>query len=64
MIHNNRAIQIWLATQLDQLYHVRTEVNCANVWTRQDKWNIEDVGVVRDHIIVQERQRNYFHTAG
>jgi hypothetical protein len=44
MYHKNRVIQIRRGTKLDQLYHVRTEVNSADVGTRPDKLKIQDVG--------------------
>jgi predicted metal-dependent enzyme (double-stranded beta helix superfamily) len=44
MYHKNRVIQIRRGTKLDQLYHVRTEVNSADVGTRPDKLKIQDMG--------------------
>jgi hypothetical protein len=44
MYHKNRVIQIRRGTKLEQLYHVRTEVNSANVGTRPDKLKIQDMG--------------------
>ena len=44
MFHKNRVVQIRRGTELDQLYHVRTEVNSADVGTRPDKLKIQDVG--------------------
>ena len=43
MFHKNRVIQIRRGTKLDQLYHVRVEVNSADVGTRPDKLKIQDV---------------------
>ena len=44
MFHKNRVVQIRRGTELDQLYHVRTEVNSADVGTRPDKLKVQDVG--------------------
>ena len=44
MYHKNRVIQIRRGTDLEDLYHVRTEVNCADVGTRPDKIGVKDVG--------------------
>jgi hypothetical protein len=44
MFHKNPVIQIHRVTRLDQLYHVRTEVNSADMGTRPDKLKIQDVG--------------------
>ena len=44
MFHKNRVVQIRRGTELDQLYHVRTEVNSADVGTRPYKLKIQDVG--------------------
>ena len=37
MFHKNRVIQIQRSTKLEQLYHVRMEMNSADVGTRLDK---------------------------
>ena len=42
--HRNRVIQIRRGTELDNLYHVGTDHNVADVGTRADKVCIEDVG--------------------
>ena len=42
--HRNRVIQIRRGTELDNLYHVGTDHNVADVGTRADKVSIEDVG--------------------
>ena len=44
MFHKNRVIQIRRGTDIEELYHVRTEFNCADVGTRPEKISIEDVG--------------------
>ena len=44
MYHKNRVIQIRRGTDLEELYHVRTEVNCADVGTRPGKVSLQEVG--------------------
>ena len=44
MWHRNRVIQIRRGTELQNLYHVGTDYNVADVGTRADKVCIEDVG--------------------
>ena len=44
MWHRNRVIQIRRGTELENLYHVGTEHNVADVGTRADKICIEDIG--------------------
>jgi hypothetical protein len=44
MYHKNRVIQIRRTTEIDELYHVRTEVNCADIGTRPEKVGVCDVG--------------------
>ena len=45
MFHKNRVIEILRGTKKEQLYHVRTEVNAADVGTRPEKLKIEDMEV-------------------
>ena len=42
--HKNRVIQIRRGTDLKDLYHVRTDVNPADVGTRPEKVSVSDVG--------------------
>ena len=44
MFHKNRVIQIRRTVDMDMLYHVKTEYNCADVGTRLDKIGVADVG--------------------
>ena len=44
MFHRNRVIQIRRGTMLEELYHVRSEANPADIGTRPDKVAIDDVG--------------------
>ena len=44
MFHKNQVIQIRPGTKLDQLYHVRPNVNSADGGTRPDKLKIQDMG--------------------
>ena len=44
LFHKNRVIQIRRGTRLDQLYHMRTTVNSADLGTRSDKLKILNVG--------------------
>ena len=43
MFHKNRVVEILRGTSKDQLYHVNTEVNPADVGTRPDKLKLTDV---------------------
>ena len=43
MFHKNRVVQIRRGTPIEELYHVRTEVNAADIGTRPDKISIADV---------------------
>ena len=43
MFHKNRVIQIRRGTSTKLLYHVRTEVNAADVGTRPEKVSPSDV---------------------
>ena len=43
IFHKNRVLQIRRGTDTSALYHVRTEVNTADIGTRQDKISIKDV---------------------
>ena len=43
MYHKNRVIQIRRGTDLKDLYHVRTEFNCANIRARPEKIGVKDV---------------------
>ena len=44
MYHKNRVIQIRRGTDLEELYHVRTEANCSDVGTRPGKVSLQEVG--------------------
>ena len=44
IFHKNRAVQIRRSVQLDELFHVRTDVNPSDVGTRPDKVTMSDVG--------------------
>ena len=44
MFHRNRVIQIRRATALENLYHVKTEENLADLGTRPEKVKLSDVG--------------------
>ena len=44
MYHRNRVIQIRRVTQLDQLYHVTSSQNPADIGTRPSKVTLDDVG--------------------
>ena len=44
MFHRNRVIQIRRGTMIEELYHVRSEANPADIGTRPDKVAIDDVG--------------------
>ena len=43
MFHKNRVIQIKRGTNMEDLYHVRTEVNAADIGTRPEKISPKDV---------------------
>ena len=43
MFHKNRVVQIRRGTNLEDLYHVKTEFNCADIGTRPSKVDIQDV---------------------
>ena len=43
MFHKNRVIQIKRGTNVEDLYHVRTEVNAADIGTRPEKISPKDV---------------------
>ena len=43
MFHKNRVVQIRRGTNLEDLYHVKTEFNCADIGTRPGKVSIQDV---------------------
>ena len=44
MYHRNRVIQIRRGTQLEQIYHVTSSQNPADIGTRPSKLTLEDVG--------------------
>ena len=44
MYHRNRVIQIRRSSELDNIFHVRTEENLADLGTRPEKVKISDVG--------------------
>ena len=44
LYHRNRAIQIRRGTDLNKLYHVKTEENLADLGTRPEKVRITDIG--------------------
>ena len=44
MFHRNRVIQIRRSTELDHIYHVKTEQNLADLATRPEKVRLSDVG--------------------
>ena len=44
IFHRNRAVQIRRSVSMDELYHVKTEANPADIGTRPDKVTISDVG--------------------
>ena len=43
MFNKNRVVQIRRGTNIEDLYHVRTEFNCADIGTRPGKVSIQDV---------------------
>ena len=45
MYHRNRVIQIRRGTQLEQIYHVTSSQNPADIGTRPSKVTLEDVGL-------------------
>ena len=44
MYHRNRVIQIRSSSELNSLYHVKTEENLADLGTRPERVKISDVG--------------------
>ena len=44
IFHKNRAVQIRRSVELNDLYHVRTDVNPNDVGTRPSKVTMSDVG--------------------
>ena len=44
MFHRNRVIQIRRGTNMDELYHVKTDENPSDIGTRPEKVAIDDVG--------------------
>ena len=44
MYHRNRVIQIRRGTELDNLYHVTSSQNPADIGTRPNKVTLDDVG--------------------
>ena len=44
VFHRNRAVQIRRSVELEDLFHVRTDVNPSDVGTRPDKVTLADVG--------------------
>ena len=44
LYHRNRVVQVRFHTELDKIYHVKTEDNPADIGTRPDKVKDDDVG--------------------
>ena len=45
IFHKNRAVQIRRSVNLEDLYHVRTDVNHSDLGTRPSKVTLADVGL-------------------
>ena len=44
LYHRNRVVQFRFHTDLNKLFHIKTEHNCADIGTRPEKVKEEDVG--------------------